>query len=228
MTTTTSGGPWLLLQLSDGGFPSGGFAHSQGLEAAWVLGGLEAFGGAVEGVRGFVETSLRQSGRFALPFVRAAAREPQRLAPIDDALDARLVLMAPNHASRAQGRALARAAAGIWDRLAFLVEHAKNQGPSHHPCVFGAMYGALGVDPEDAATSYLHGSARAILSAAIRLGLTGPIEAQRIHASLAPLFDDVLVRSRSWDALEDAAPTTPLLEIFAALHDRLDGRMFQS
>ena len=32
MTTSTRN--WLLLQLADGTFPSGGFAHSAGLEAA--------------------------------------------------------------------------------------------------------------------------------------------------------------------------------------------------
>ncbi|MBX3208781.1 MAG: urease accessory protein UreF [Labilithrix sp.] len=212
---------WLVLQLADGTFPSGGFAHSAGLEAATVLG---AFDGA--GIEAFLDASLRQIGRASLPFVRAAADEPARLAALDDAYDATLPMVAPNRASRAQGRALASAAARVWDRVGGVAEHAR-LGPAHHAPVFGAVFGALGVSQDDALAAYLHGAARGILSAGVRLGLIGPLEAQRLHAARAPLFGE-LVEAAHGLRPEDAAQTAPLIEIFAALHERLDGRMFQS
>lgn len=212
---------WLLLQLADGTFPSGGYAHSGGLEAATVLGGI-----APGGLGAFLDTSLRQLGQSALPFVRRTAIAPEDLRATDDAFDATLPLLGPNRASRAQGRALAGAAGRVWDVLAPVVAYAR-RGPAHHAPVFGAIFGALGVGPEETSAAYLHGCARSLLSAAVRLGLVGPLEAQRLHAERAALLDVVLDRAREL-APEDAAQTAPLIEIFAALHDRLDGRMFQS
>jgi urease accessory protein len=214
-------GDFLLLQLADGSFPSGGYAHSGGLEAAVVLGGL-----APGDVEGFLDRSLRQLGRGALPFVRAAAEDPSRLAALDEELDARSPLAGPNRASRAQGRALAGAAARVWDALAPVVEHAAH-GPAHHAVIFGAVFGRLDVAPVPTLEAYLHAATRGILSAAVRLGLVGPLEAQRLRAERAPLLGAVVAGACRLSC-EDAAQTAPLLEIFAALHDRLDGRMFQS
>jgi urease accessory protein len=228
---------WLLMQLADGTFPSGGFAHSSGLEAVMVLGGLEGLGAHTSPPAAraelddralvvFLDTSLCQVGRATLPFVRATASDPSRLEAIDDAYDATLPLLGPNHASRAQGRALASAASRVWDETHGIVMHS-HRGPAHHGPVFGAIFGTLGVPAEATLAAYLHNAARGLLSAAVRLGLIGPLEAQRLLAERAPLLDSILEGSLEL-APEDAAQTAPLLEIFAALHDRLDGRMFQS
>ena len=197
---------WLLLQLADGTFPSGGFAHSNGLEAASVLGEVD--------VESFLDTSLRQAGRFALPFVSAARND---LAAADDECDAMLLFRAPNQASRAQGRALLSAVRRVWERPE---DYA---GPMHYAPIFGHVFATLGVTEEETRAAYLHGLARSILSAGVRLGLLGPLEAQKIHASRASLMSDV-VRT----AAPSPAQTAPLLEIYSALHERLDGRMFQS
>jgi urease accessory protein len=217
----TSPRNWLLFQLADSAFPSGAFAHSGGLEAALVLGAIEP-----NEATGFLDASLRQIGRAALPFVRAAAIDPASLALVDAAYDATLPLLAPNRASRTQGRALASAAARVWESLATVAEHSR-RGPAHHAPIFGAVFGRLGINPEETLAAYLHGAARGILSAAVRLGLLGPLEAQRIHAERAWLLDEIVDRSRGL-GIEDSAQTAPLIEIFAALHERLDGRMFQS
>lgn len=201
--------PFLLLQLADGSFPSGGFAHSNGLEAASVLGAVE--------LEAFLDASLRQAGRFALPFVSAARSD---LASADDACDAMLLFRGPNQASRAQGRALVNAVHRVWDDLR------PYDGPMHHAPIFGAVFAALGVTEDDTRAAYLHGLTRSILSAGVRLGLVGPLEAQRIHASRADVMTAVL-ETASDDATA-TAQTAPLLEIYAALHERLDGRMFQS
>lgn len=214
----------LLLQLADGSFPSGGYAHSGGLEAAVVLGGIDPTD--PQALAGFLAQSLRQVGRAAVPFVRAAAEDPSRLARLDDAYDATIPLAAPNRASRAQGRALASATGRVWDALATVLEHS-TRGPAHHAVVFGAVFGRLGVEPRATVEAYVHGVTRGILSAAVRLGLVGPLHAQRLHADHAPLLDEVVAAAGGL-AVDDAAQSAPLIEIFAALHERLDGRMFQS
>ncbi|MFO0741249.1 MAG: urease accessory UreF family protein [Labilithrix sp.] len=205
-------GPWLLLQLADGTFPSGGFAHSNGLEAASVLGNI--------GVEAFLDASLRQAGRFALPFVRQARED---LARADDECDAMLLFRGPNQASRAQGRALVNSVNRVWGLQDLENYRSEPERPMHHAPLFGAVFTALGVSDEDTRAAYLHGLARGILSAGVRLGLLGPLEAQQLHAARAALMTDVL---RETDP--EPAQTAPLLEIYAALHERLDGRMFQS
>lgn len=207
---------FLLLQLSDGSFPSGGFAHSAGLEACVQLGG-------VEGIEDFVDDAIVSARETTLPFVRAACSEPARLATVDERFDATVPLDVPNRASRAQGRSFATAAARVFD-LAVITEHAR-RGPAHHAPVFGAVFGMLGMSVDETAMAYLHGSMRGVLSAAVRLDLVGPLEAQRILAARAHAMRDAVTSSRS---IDDVAQTSPLVELWGALHDQLDARLFQS
>src|SRR5260221_11759540 len=59
---------WLLWQLADSAFPTGGFAHSLGLEAAWQHGEVRNRTELVS----FIEAGLQQLGHAALPLVTAA------------------------------------------------------------------------------------------------------------------------------------------------------------
>jgi len=214
--------PWLLLQLADGAFPSGGFAHSGGLEAALHLRGDVA-------IEQLVDEAVVGAGRASLPFVRAACAAPEDLAALDARFDATATSHVANRASRAQGRALATAAARVWEadaRVAAIAEHAR-RGPAHHAPVFGAIFGALGVRPEEAQIAFLHGALRSVLSAAVRLGALGPLEAQRLQAERAGIAERVLRECEGLDAGE-AAQAAPLVELYGALHEQLDGRLFQS
>ena len=212
---------WLLLQLVDGAFPSGGFAHSAGLEPSLHLRGI----GELEP---FVDEALWQTGRSALPFVRRAAEAPLELASLDALFDATSTSHVANRASRAQGRALAGAACRVFDRpdVLGIGQHAK-LGPAHHAVVFGAVFGVVGMTVRDTQMAWLHAQLRGVLSAAVRLGVVGPLEAQQIQASRVPVLDGILASCGELD-VTDAAMTAPLLELFGALHDRLDGRLFQS
>jgi urease accessory protein len=176
----------------------------------------------------FVDQVLWQAGRSTLPFVRAACEAPAQLEDLDALFDATATSHVANRASRAQGRALAGAAGRIFedDGIRRLGAYAR-VGPAHHAPMFGAVFGALGVAPREALVAWLHGNLRAVLSAGVRLGVLGPLEAQQVHATRAPLLEQVL---RSCEQLEpeEAAQASPLVELFGALHDRLDGRLFQS
>src|SRR5215207_450299 len=78
---------YLIWQLCDSAFPTGGFAHSSGLEAAWQQG--EVRDGPE--LQSWLETSLRQLGRSAVPFVRASRATLGVFEPLDAWADALLL-----------------------------------------------------------------------------------------------------------------------------------------
>jgi urease accessory protein len=217
---------WLFLQLADSAFPTGGFAHSAGLEAAVQTG--EVVG--AEGLSRFVAASLWQVGLGALPFVtagHAGAESVERVETLDAASDAFLASAVQNRASRTQGRALVSTCARIFG-LRELDELVKERRIAAHLApLFGATAAKLGASCAETQELTLHLALRSVLSAAVRLGVVGPHEAQRMHHACAPRLDDVLAACHELPVDQVAQPA-PLFELIGSLHDRLYSRLFQS
>ena len=211
---------FLLWQLVDSAFPMGGFAHSSGLEAAWQHG--EVSGGA--GLMSFIEASLEQLGRGALPFVNAAYDEPERLEEFDELFDAFTTNHVANRASRAQGKAFMSAI-----KRAFGGGDATPAQPPycHFAPVFGACLYRLGVPRETTCDLFFFNHLRSLVAAAVRLNIVGPMEGQALQHRLAPRAEEILLRCQAL-SLDDIAQTSPLLELWQGAHDRLYSRLFQS
>jgi urease accessory protein len=217
--------PWAFLQLADSALPTGGFAHSAGLEAACQLGRVTD----ARGVAGFMDALVWSLATSALPFATAALRDPAALAALDRRCDASLSGHVANRASRAQGQALLRAAAAAFgaavEPLAGDVR--ARRLPGHLAPVFGAVLGRLGATEEEARRLFLFQGARAAISAAVRLGLVGPLEAQALLSGAGDAAERAAAATVGV-APEDAASGAPLLDLLQAHQDRLYSRLFQS
>ncbi len=210
---------WLIWQLADSAFPTGGFAHSGGLEAAWQHGEVRDSEELFE----FLQASLNQAGHAALPFVQAAHGEPQRLGDWDRLCEAFLSNHVANRASRAQGLALLAAS-----QKSFKVNMTRlPRLAGHFAPMFGAVTNTLAVSAEQSARLFLFVTLRGLVSSAVRLGIVGPMEAQAIQHRLAPQAETVAARCGKMP-VEEIAHTAPLLEIWGASQDRLYSRLFQT
>jgi len=212
---------WLIWQLADSAFPTGGFAHSSGLEAAWQQGEI----GRRDDLILFVEASLHQCGHAALPFVGAAFDSPDEFGQMDSLCDVFLTNHVANRASRAQGRAFVSAAERLLPsklgRLKSGVVFA------HYAPVWGACLCKLEVERETAARMFLFNHLRGILAAAVRLNILGPMEAQVVQQHLSMKAEEILKKCEAL-TLDDVAQTAPLLELWQGGQDRLYSRLFQS
>ncbi|MFT3771640.1 MAG: urease accessory UreF family protein [Minicystis sp.] len=218
--------PFLLLQLADSAFPTGGFAHSGGLEAAYQLGEIDG----PEGLAKLLVESLDQAGHGALPLVSAAHGAPERLPELDHLCDAFTTNHITNRASRAQGQAwLATAAATFGDpAIGALRVQVRAEGLFGHLApVFGAITRILGVVLDDAQKLFLFLHLRSLVSSAVRLNAIGPIGAQSLQHRLGEQALRVWGRCRALGP-EDLAQTSPLLDLFQGHHDRLYSRLFSS
>ncbi|HEX4796026.1 MAG TPA: urease accessory UreF family protein [Humisphaera sp.] len=217
---------WLIYQLTDSSFPTGGFAHSAGLEAAWQIGAISAG----QSFEDYLATQLRQFSRFVLPFVIAANRSPDRIVEFDSVCGAMLSNHVARRASIAQGQAFALAASRTFQleampELSRQIKDRKLEG--HFAPLFGASCAALGLSETEAARVVLFTSLRGLISAAVRLGIVGPLEAQAIQWRLSADAESCVADALKI-SLDDAAQTAPLLDLFQGMQDRLYSRLFQS
>ena len=215
---------WLIWQLADSAFPAGSFAHSCGLEAAWQAGDVRD----VDGLRQFVRDVIWQAGRGSLPLLTAAHRMPARLDELDALADVFLTNPVANRASRVQGRAFLATCARTWPGRALReLEVTLPDRAGHCAPITGAVLRHVGVPLPLAQRLFLYNTARSVLAAAVRLGVAGTYQAQRLQFECGSVLDAVLDACAALDD-RDLAQTAPIVDLWQASHDRLYSRLFQS
>jgi urease accessory protein len=227
MPPVSNTGPrWRLLQIADSAFPTGAFAHSAGLEAAVQVGAV----GVAWPMDLYVRMHLANVGNASLPFVAAAFDEPAEVWTLDAWFDATLVSHVANRASRTQGRTFVATCARAFDEPAVAALAARagaRDVTAHLAPLFGATLAGLGLERRETLALYIYAALRGVISAAVRLGLMGPHEAQRLQCRHAATLDAVLADCETLTP-EDAASTAPAIDGIGATHDRLYTRLFQS
>lgn len=217
---------WLVWQIADSAFPTGGFAHSGGLEAAWQQGEIAS----PDELADFIRVQLAQTGRAALPFVNEAYYDGRPFAQLDRLCDAFLSNHVANRGSRAQGQAFLLATQRSFDLPALTALRARvlqEKLPCHFAPVFGALLRLLAISHVLCSRLFLFMNLRGLVASAVRLGVMGPMAAQALQGRLAAEAEAVAVRHAGLRVAQ-AAQISPLLDILHGAHDRLYSRLFQT
>ncbi|MEO5820571.1 MAG: urease accessory UreF family protein [Vicinamibacteraceae bacterium] len=107
------------------------------------------------------------------------------------------------------------------------VHTSTSQSCAHVAPVTGAVFAALGIPLETTQRVVLFVAARGVLSAAVRLGVIGSYDAQRLQSDSVAWATTVHGRYRHAGP-DDLAQTAPVIDLLQGAHDRLYSRLFQS
>lgn len=204
----------LALLLADGRMPTGGFAHSGGLEAAAV---------APAAIPAFVAARLRTVGRLDAAVAARVAAGEDPLA-LDDAWAARTPAPAVRDASRRLGRALLRLGLRLWPGA--LEPYAAASDATPRPVVLGLIGSATGLAPESVARIALYDDAAAVTAAAPKLHAVDALDAVAWLAAAGPLIDRLAAEAARPGPLPAAC--TVGLDLLAQRHYTQDRRLFVS
>ncbi|KAI1377301.1 hypothetical protein F4677DRAFT_51942 [Hypoxylon crocopeplum] len=207
----------------------------------------------------FLPLSLSSYASTTLPFTLAAHRDPtsQNVAQLDDTLDAAIICTVGRRASVAQGRALlsiweksigpstSTSTSTSGDALRRYAETLRSSSSggkgskkdgsepppvsAHLAPLFGAVAALCGLTLRQAAYVFMLSHVKALVSAAVRAGLFGPYQAQRVlaGAEVQGLLADVI--EREWDTpVEGAGQSVPVMDLWVGRHELLYSRIFNS
>jgi urease accessory protein len=213
---------WTLWQLIDSAFPTGSLGHSGGLESTYQHGLVRG----EEDLVAYMEMTLQQCAAGAVPIAAEVTRKPERFAELDQLQAAMILNPVANRASTSQGRGMLSMARRVFSPRG-LESLGSYGGPAHFAPVFGVVVASLGGDDRLCAEGLLFCQLRLSLSAAVRLGIMGPIAAQQLQHRLAARARE-LAEGCFRLGPDEATAISPLHDLVLAAHDSAYSRMFLS
>ena len=228
------------LQLADSFFPTGAYAHSQGLEGMVAQGWVHNAAGVREYLAGLLTDAVLPSDGVALLNSHAATvrGDLATVTEIDRRLQAMKLPPEMRQASAQGGRRLLEETANLVGGESgrstaasvhrnYLAAVRQGQAPGCGAVAFGVAAAALGMAPDAALLAWCHSLAVGVLGAAQRLLPLTHTEAQQILSELHPYITGNIdeIRERHW---ADMTSFAPLGDVASILHERAEVRMFAS
>jgi urease accessory protein len=219
------------LRFIDSFFPSGGYAYSSGLEAA-VQGGavknseeLSCF--VLESLTGGIGEREAVAAGLAHDAIVAGVLEVALKA--DRELEAMKLGRESRVASRQMGRQVIRLAAEQSDRHPLIEDYwaaiEADQTPGHVAVAMGLTLAAAGWSKADSIAAFLYQVATGYVAAAMKLLPVGQREGQRLLDSWLEVIERV---SRQAAEQREMRSWSPVQDIYAMRHSRLESRLFRS
>jgi urease accessory protein len=215
-----------VLQHGDSLFPSGLTSFSWGLEQLFE----ERRVTDVATLRRFVESQLRlrwaSFDRAFLSASHAAAGDLELVAHIDDLCAVSIPAKELREGSARAGQALlaVHAKLGTDGAADYRTRIARGSAEGQLPVIQGMVWRGLGLSEPDAAVLSAYGLVAGFAAAAIRLGVIGHVDSQRMIGALAGTVEELALRPPP--ALEEAATFTPGSDIAAMRHEIAEHRLF--
>ncbi len=227
---------WLasLLQTTDSLFPSGGYAHSYGLEQMVDMGRVQGREGLERFLRDDVLPAME---RLELPYLRlcheAANNEDlETLLELDEEIAAWKLCREIREAGESQGHQLLRMLDQIFDHefaRCFAREAAEHGTSCQQITTCGILRSAQGVSVEAGLAAWVYQGVSNFCAASVKLLRLGEVACQRIISScLEPkVLSDLVHRSLKVER-NAAGWFNPVLDIASARHETAFSRLFIS
>ena len=219
------------LRFVDSFFPSGGFAFSSGLEAAAKNGEVRDGRDLARYVEDLLVNGIGRREAVAVAVAHEAITTGS-LAPalaVDHALESLKLGRDSRQASRQMGRQMIRAAVEqLHDqRLLFDYRAAVDEGrtPGHMAVAVGLTLAACGWSRRETVAAFLYQTAQGLISAAMKLLPVGQHQGQQLLSEWAPLIAQLSHRVKPQTGL---ASWSPVQDVYAMRHSRLESRLFRS
>ena len=212
--------------LADARLPSGGHAHSAGVEPAVMAGvdpaELPAF------LHGRASTTTLIEAGTAV-----AARHARITGGDLDAVEAAWAARTPSRAQRDAARMLARGYLRVGATLvpddAVIAGWRQRTTPPPRPCVLGVIGAGLAVPPLELARLVVYEDVQAAAAAVLKLEPRDPLELVTLVAALCSAVDDRLPAIAAiTDPADIPALTAPQSEAWAEAHARSTRRLFRA
>ena len=215
-----------ILQHGDSLFPGGLASFSWGLEQLFEERRVIDAGA----LRRLVDTQLRlRWASFDRAFLSAshgAGGDLELVARIDDLCAVSISAKELRDGSARAGQALlaVHAKLGTLGAGAYRERIGQGQAKGHLPVMQGLVWRALGLSEPEVAVLSAYGLVAGFAAAAIRLGLIGHIDSQRMIDSMAGAVEELALKPTP--RLSDAATFTPATDIAAMRHEIAEHRLF--
>ena len=219
------------LRFVDSFFPSGGFAFSSGLEAAVKNAAVRDGKEFAVYVEDLLVHGIAKREAVAVAVAHQAATS-HKLAPaldVDRALENFKIARDSRLASRQMGRQVLKVAGDQLSDRRTLIDYRAlvdaERTPGHIPVALGLTLAACGWSREDTIAAFLYQTVQGLVSAAMKLLPVGQHQGQQLLATWGPLIAQL---SHQVTPQAGLSSWSPVHDIYAMRHARLESRLFRS